>query len=440
MDTLETHETPIDFMKRRIALLSWTVLLNICAIFVLILSLVYDSIVDIPSTSFVAVLSFVACLSGAVFYLARVASNRAINAVSDYGRRLSTLLVTSKEIHDIGYSDMLLENIMDVAMEMTSADGGSLVLREEDGLRCRIARGPNRASLSGAVLPEGRGVVGWVVGEGRAVRVSDARDEERFDLQSDGLIGAGTGGVLCVPLKVKSATVGALELVSARVGAFRREDGELLQYFADQAALSLEKTRFQEDQNNFEIHLTNILIEAIENVSGKRGHSKRVAKYALTLADGLGIAEKEKKRLYRASMLHDIGFLKIETGSRLSIDQYEAHSKLGYDLLKPVVFYSDILPAILHHHERYDGRGYPSGLAAAEIPVAARIICIAEAFDSMVSGDSYKIGGVMIREEIMPSVVDFDTAMDELKRNSGSQFDPELVAAFEEHLSFDDLG
>ncbi|MBM4140575.1 MAG: HD domain-containing protein, partial [Nitrospira sp.] len=90
----------------------------------------------------------------------------------------------------------------------------------------------------------------------------------------------------------------------------------------------------------------------------------------------------------------------------------------GHDLLKQVTFYKDIAHIVLHHHERYDGEGYPGKLKGEEIPLESRIIAIAEAFDAMTSKNSYK------------SPVGFSAAVDELKRNAGTQFDPRLTDLF----------
>ena len=92
-------------------------------------------------------------------------------------------------------------------------------------------------------------------------------------------------------------------------------------------------------------------------------------------------------------------------------------------MIKPINFYADIAPIILHHHERYDGYGYPSHLKGDEIPLGARIVCIAEAFDAMTSTRSYKIP------------ISFEDALEELRKNAGTQFDPDLVKLFIENIS-----
>lgn len=148
------------------------------------------------------------------------------------------------------------------------------------------------------------------------------------------------------------------------------------------------------------------------------------------MAHAINMSEEDNRRLYRASLLHDIGFLKMCPNTILSKEDYKAHSRHGYDILMPINFYSDIAPIVLCHHERYDGNGYPSGLKGKAIPLASRIIAISEAFDAMVSKDSYKYIGKMINENVKPVICSFQEAVEELKKNAGTQFDPELVDIF----------
>jgi HD-GYP domain-containing protein (c-di-GMP phosphodiesterase class II) len=100
---------------------------------------------------------------------------------------------------------------------------------------------------------------------------------------------------------------------------------------------------------------------------------------------------------------------------------------IGYEMIRPINFYADITPLILHHHERYDGTGYPAKLQGEAIPLEARIIAIAEAFDAMTSGSYYKVP------------VKLNEAVTELKENSGTQFDASLVEAFIKNILPDHL-
>ncbi|MFH1025872.1 MAG: HD domain-containing phosphohydrolase, partial [Nitrospirota bacterium] len=132
----------------------------------------------------------------------------------------------------------------------------------------------------------------------------------------------------------------------------------------------------------------------------------------------INMTEEEKKRLYFAGLLHDVGFLKITADDSFKREYFMKHPVIGYEMIKPINFYEDIAPLILCHHERYDGLGYPKKLKGEAIPLEARIIAIAEAFDAMVSETSYKVP------------IDFNSAIEELQRSAGTQFDFWLVEVF----------
>ena len=170
-------------------------------------------------------------------------------------------------------------------------------------------------------------------------------------------------------------------------------------------------------------------IEAKDSYTGD--HCDRVTQYALMIGKKIGLEETEMRELSNGSLLHDIGKLSIpETiltkPGRLSQDEYQLikqHSSFGYNLIKEIPKMEKAKEIVLYHHERYDGKGYPEGLKGDAIPLMARIVCIADAFDAMTSERVYRDFSFS-REE----------AIEELKQNRNSQFDGELVNAFIECL------
>ena len=156
------------------------------------------------------------------------------------------------------------------------------------------------------------------------------------------------------------------------------------------------------------------------------GHSKKVSDYAVALAETLSLSQDKIDEIRAAGLLHDIGKVGIPDSTlnkkgALTNEEWElvkAHPKLGVEILRHVIDLVNCLPVILHHHERYDGSGYPSGLKGNNIPLEARILAIADAFDAITSPRPY-------HEELSSQ-----QALDELKRYAGTQFDPELVDAF----------
>jgi len=374
----------------------------------------------LPDVSFKVIIGICLFLSLVGLYYSVSIAKQVLRIVKDYGNRLERILGITSDLREEIYGDILLEKIMEYALAITNSQAGSILLANSEVLVFKIVKGEKAEQLVGTTVAKGKGISGWVAQTGKAVRITDVSRDERFNPAVDSMTGHETKSVLCVPLKTKSGVIGVLELLNKEGGyAYRERDEEVITYLAEQAAISIIKTKFVEDQKNYEIHLTEMLLEAIDfHIPEKRGHSKRVARYSNIIARGINMPEDEKKRLYFASLLHDVGFLKIYSDEAFRKEEFMRHPSVGYEMIKPINFYEDIALFILHHHERYDGYGYPSKLQGEGIPLEARIIAIAEAFDAMVSTTSYRVP------------VSFQEAVEELKRKAGTQFDQELVEIF----------
>lgn len=152
-------------------------------------------------------------------------------------------------------------------------------------------------------------------------------------------------------------------------------------------------------------------------------HSKRVAKLSFHLAKAMDVPDKMIKEIENAASIHDIGKIGIEENilkknGKLTLDEYteiKKHPAIGVRIVQSVPFLEDAIPVIHHHHERYDGQGYPQGLRGEEIPLSARIVMVADAVDAMMSARPYRDALTMAK------------VMSELRDNSGTQFDPEVV-------------
>ncbi|MGD9094123.1 MAG: diguanylate cyclase, partial [Anaerolineales bacterium] len=190
------------------------------------------------------------------------------------------------------------------------------------------------------------------------------------------------------------------------------------------------------EQSSDEIQLLNEgLLDALAEVVDLRdpyvlGHSKQVANYAVLLAQRLGLPQRKIELVRKAGLLHDIGKLGISESilfkpDKLTKQEYEIvkrHAELGADLLETSHALSELVPIIRHHHEYFDGSGYPDKLVGHAIPVEARILAVADAVEAMVSDRPYRRG--LTENEII----------EELQRCSGKQFDPLVVKAFSQIL------
>ena len=161
-----------------------------------------------------------------------------------------------------------------------------------------------------------------------------------------------------------------------------------------------------------------------------RGHSERVAEFSAGIARELGLTDDEVEIVQRAATLHDLGKIGVNDGvlrkpGRLSDDEFaliRAHAANGYEILKAAPSFEALLPGIRHHHERYDGRGYPDGLSGSGIPLLARILSVADSYDAMTTDRIYR--------KALPE----EKARAELRDGAGTQFDPVIVEAMLRYL------
>jgi putative nucleotidyltransferase with HDIG domain len=169
------------------------------------------------------------------------------------------------------------------------------------------------------------------------------------------------------------------------------------------------------------------LVEAMEAKDPNiKEHLRSVSSLSLRIGREMSLPEEQMEALANGALLHDVGKIGIpdrilQKTVRLTEEEYaeiKQHPVLGVGILTPVKEMESALPVVKHHHERYDGRGYPDGLEGEEIPLIARIVSVADAFDSMIRARPYGYG------------VSEEAALEEIRENSGTQFDPGIVSVF----------
>jgi len=233
--------------------------------------------------------------------------------------------------------------------------------------------------------------------------------------------------LLAVPLQRGEHLLGCFFALDKIGGEFDSVDAKLLTSIAGESAVYLENALLFGDLHDLLMGLLRSLTSAVDAKDAYTcGHSERVALLSRHLATNIGLPPNEVERIYMAGLLHDVGKIGVpesvlqKTG-KLTPEEFELmkkHCQIGASILADVRQLSDVVPAVLHHHERYDGRGYPAQLAGRDIPLAGRIICLADAFDAMTSNRTYR------------KALPLEVALTEIRRCSGTQFDPALAEVF----------
>ena len=233
--------------------------------------------------------------------------------------------------------------------------------------------------------------------------------------------------LLAVPLMRQEQVLGCLFGIDKQNGEFDTVDSKLLNSIANESAIYLENAMLFDDVRGLMMGLLHSLTSAVDAKDAYTcGHSERVALLSRSLAIEAGLTEQQVDRIYMAGLLHDVGKIGVpeavlqKTGKLTpeEFEQIKKHPEIGAKILRDIKQVEDIIPGVLHHHERYDGKGYPGGLAGESIPLMGRIICLADCFDAMTSSRTYRKG------------LPLEVALTEISRCSGTQFDPVLSDAF----------
>lgn len=316
-----------------------------------------------------------------------------------------------------------LHSLLEIATAIVKAKSGVIMMPEDMFGRLEVEE---RIGLEGgsdldtALVEVSRAVYE----SGEPLLLKPGEEDPRF-------IGLGKLACITAPLKVRDKTVGVIGVAAGDGERYTEDDLELFENFAAQAAVSIENTQLYERLQDTYLGAIGSLAAAIEARDPYTvGHSARVTQYAVAIAEKLDLPAEQVEELRLAGLLHDLGKIGVPDSilnkpGRLTEEEYSAikmHPALSMRIIEPLPHLGSIIPIIYHHHEHFDGSGYTEGRAGEKIPLGARIISVADAFEAMTSDRPYRTA--LSREE----------AVAELRRNAGSQFDPGVVTAFIELL------
>jgi len=274
-----------------------------------------------------------------------------------------------------------------------------------------------------------------LLGEGPAGRATKSKQhivqnniltDPKYATLSDNAVKKGYRSSAAFPIIEEDEVVGVLNVYNM-YDEFPDKDIAFLQSFANLCASYIKNSELLENIQELFLGTVNALSETITAKSQwTKGHLDRVKNISVHIGKAMGMNKKDLKQLELASLLHDIGKIGtyeaiLNKPAGLTEDEFsliKLHADRGAEMLSTIKQLREIVPLIKYHHERYDGRGYPEGLKGEEIPVISRILCVADAVDSMLADRPYRKG--MAMKEIVK----------ELNRESGSQFDPLVIKAF----------
>lgn len=265
------------------------------------------------------------------------------------------------------------------------------------------------------------------VTEGMAILSYDALTDERFKSKQSVILNK-IRSAMCTPIKGRDTVFGVIYVdTNINVGEFSEQDLQFLSIIGNQAGIAIQNARLYEDLDDlFTGSLKTLVatIEAKDRVTS--GHSVRVTVFSQAIAKELGIGKEGMRILKISALLHDIGKVGVPESilgkpAPLSENEFvrmREHPTRGAEIIKNIKNVEEVVTAVRHHHERYDGTGIPDGLKGNSIPLISRILAVADTFDAMTFDRPYR------------KAVAMEKAVKEIQRNSGTQFDPKVVDAF----------
>jgi len=333
----------------------------------------------------------------------------------------------------------LLEQVLSMTQLTLRASASSVLLIDQEipELYFRVVAGEAANELRQMRLSLDSGIAGWVARHVRPALVNDVTRDERFNENTDKVTGFVTKSILAVPLVTGEKVIGVLEVLNKDDGSgFNDRDLEVLTALASTDVLKILVLTMATAINNVELYQAMLngykstAKALVETVDAKDpytyGHSQRVMEYDLLGAIPLSLLPEELQSIEFGALLHDVGKIGVNDSilrkpgglTRKEWSVMHDHPLIGANIVGKVPSLQMARDVVLHHHERYDGNGYPEGLKGEDISMGARLVAVADAFDTMTTDRSYR------------ATLSADDALKELATHVGTQFCPAAVEAF----------
>ncbi len=344
--------------------------------------------------------------------------------------RLELVYEVSKKIGSVPRVTQMLEHVIKMTQQTLGASAASILLfrNNDQELYFEVASGPVSKALRQVKLNTQYGIAGQVARTGKPIIVNDACRSPNFHKMIDDTTGFDTKSLICAPLATPHKILGVIEVLNKRDGTeFGDQDLEAVISVANTAAMAIENTRLHQSVSEAYTGTIKALAAAIDAKDPyTRGHSQRVMEYSMLTGGYLSMDRDDMETLEFAAILHDVGKIAVDSEilnkpaalNEAEWERIHEHPVIGANILRSVPFLERASELVLCHHERFNGQGYPNGLKGEDIPLGARIIAVADAFDTMTTDRSYR--------PAMP----VEQAVKELNSCSGGQFCPEAVKGF----------
>jgi hypothetical protein len=356
----------------------------------------------------IALVGSIAALSLLSFMVLRKTTHSTLERIDRDNRRLAALLGASTTLAASEYASDIAGTSVACSVDLTGARAAYLLIHSKDPetpVELFESAGTDAEKIFESIGGRVTELAGLAIDSGRPA-IKNGRDNK--------------GSIVALPLAGESNWLGVLAIVHAKsTTEFESSKMDAFNTLAGLTSVAMRNADLRDAQRNFFSHMTDILVSALDaHLDYHNGHGTRVAQHANRVGRALNLDDKRLQNLHFASLLHDVGMLKIDKSTQQNEKARANHAELGYRMLARIRLWEDVAPIVHNHHEWFDGTGYPEGLAGNDIPLEARIISVCECFDSMTSNTSYKVA--------MPR----EAAVEEIRSCMGTQFDPRVAEAF----------